>query len=139
MGGESIESGGVTGAGGGVGIEKQEGVMLGEFHFLPVGDAVSVLVGVAHADAEELLFGGQGEAGDIRPQVTVAGSIAGSASSTTMTRFSVEVVRTMMAPRDVWTRPRRRIEPQPRPLFKWSAPTGREWPLRWPSCPGHTV
>ena len=40
--------------------------------------------------------------------------MAGRASSTTMTRFRVEVVSTTMAPRAACTRPRRRIPIQPK-------------------------
>ena len=41
------------------------------------------------------------------------GSVAGSASSTTMTRFRVEVVSTTIAPSAVWTSPSRTIPSQP--------------------------
>ena len=40
------------------------------------------------------------------------GRIAGIASSTTITRLSVEVVRTTIAPRPVWTRPSRTMPNQ---------------------------
>jgi hypothetical protein len=43
-----------------------------------------------------------------------AGSIAGKASSTTITRFIVEVVSTTIAPSDVCTRPSRTMPSQPR-------------------------